>query len=109
MFFPLSLENKAPGVMKPGHVFTIEPMINAGSWRDQLWPDNWTAVTEVSNAAEEKKEKSHFASSGRKALSAIWTHNSDHRDGLRSTHKTSGLSGERRRGRKRALFSYQLF
>lgn len=22
--------NKAPGVMKPGHVFTIEPMINAG-------------------------------------------------------------------------------
>ena len=32
--------------MKVGHVFTIEPMINAGSWRDTLWPDDWTAVTE---------------------------------------------------------------
>lgn len=31
--------------MKPGHCFTIEPMICEGSWRDELWPDNWTAVT----------------------------------------------------------------
>jgi methionyl aminopeptidase len=31
--------------MKPGHVFTIEPMINAsGSGQDVTWPDNWTAV-----------------------------------------------------------------
>ncbi|XP_018653127.1 methionyl aminopeptidase 1 (M24 family) [Schistosoma mansoni] len=37
--------NKAVGVMKPGHCFTIEPMINQGDWRDELWPDNWTAVT----------------------------------------------------------------
>ena len=58
------LENKAIGVMKPGHSFTIEPMINAGMitesivfssstifsspgiWRDILWNDNWTSVTE---------------------------------------------------------------
>ncbi|CAF5051348.1 unnamed protein product, partial [Rotaria socialis] len=32
--------------MKPGHAFTIEPMINAGTWRDVLWNDNWTSVTE---------------------------------------------------------------
>lgn len=38
-------ENKAVGVMKPGHCFTIEPMINEGSWRDEQWPDHWTAVT----------------------------------------------------------------
>ncbi|CAG8526840.1 944_t:CDS:10 [Paraglomus occultum] len=38
-------KNKAVGIMKPGHVFTIEPMINLGTWKDQLWPDNWTAVT----------------------------------------------------------------
>jgi len=38
-------KNKAVGVMKPGMIFTIEPMINAGSWKDKLWPDNWTAVT----------------------------------------------------------------
>jgi methionyl aminopeptidase len=31
--------------MKAGHVFTIEPMINAGVHKDILWPDDWTAVT----------------------------------------------------------------
>jgi len=42
---PHYAKNKAIGVMKPGHVFTIEPMINAGSWKDVLWPDDWTSVT----------------------------------------------------------------
>merc|ERR1712063_7947 len=42
---PHYAKNKAIGMMKPGHVFTIEPMINMGSWHDSLWPDNWTAVT----------------------------------------------------------------
>ena len=42
---PHYARNKAVGVMKPGHCFTIEPMINAGTWQDKLWPDNWTAVT----------------------------------------------------------------
>ncbi|KAJ2355233.1 Methionine aminopeptidase 1, partial [Coemansia sp. RSA 2618] len=37
--------NRAIGVMKPGHVFTIEPMINAGAYEDQTWRDGWTAVT----------------------------------------------------------------
>ncbi|KAJ1556640.1 Methionine aminopeptidase 1, partial [Cladochytrium tenue] len=37
--------NKAVGVMRPGHVFTIEPMINEGEWRDVQWPDNWTITT----------------------------------------------------------------
>ena len=52
--------------MKPGHAFTIEPMISEGKdsgvskrkdvlnqkalsisgvWTDTTWPDNWTAVT----------------------------------------------------------------
>lgn len=38
-------QNKAVGVMKPGHIFTIEPMINEGRWQDNLWPDDWTATT----------------------------------------------------------------
>lgn len=38
-------KNRAVGIIRPGHVFTIEPMINAGSWHDTLWPDDWTAVT----------------------------------------------------------------
>eukprot|EP01130_Rhizamoeba_saxonica_P003774 TRINITY_DN1567_c0_g1_i1.p1 TRINITY_DN1567_c0_g1~~TRINITY_DN1567_c0_g1_i1.p1 ORF type:complete len:372 (-),score=72.22 TRINITY_DN1567_c0_g1_i1:896-2011(-) len=37
--------NRGRGVMKPGHVFTIEPMINRGNWRDKLWPDDWTSAT----------------------------------------------------------------
>ncbi|XP_046615438.1 methionine aminopeptidase 1 [Neodiprion virginianus] len=42
---PHYAKNKAVGVMKPGHCFTIEPMISQGSWRDEMWPDNWTVVT----------------------------------------------------------------
>ncbi|XP_033330043.1 methionine aminopeptidase 1 [Megalopta genalis] len=42
---PHYAKNKAVGVMKPGHCFTIEPMISHGTWRDETWPDKWTAVT----------------------------------------------------------------
>ncbi|KMQ89629.1 methionine aminopeptidase 1-like protein [Lasius niger] len=42
---PHYAKNKAVGVMKPGHCFTIEPMISQGTWKDETWPDNWTAVT----------------------------------------------------------------
>jgi len=38
-------KNKAVGVLRPGMIFTIEPMINAGTWRDETWPDKWTSVT----------------------------------------------------------------
>lgn len=41
---PHYAKNKAVGVMKVGHVFTIEPMINEGTWHDMQWPDAWTAV-----------------------------------------------------------------
>lgn len=37
--------NKAVGMCREGMTFTIEPMINMGTWRDEIWPDNWTAVT----------------------------------------------------------------
>ncbi|KAF1328376.1 Methionine aminopeptidase, type i, partial [Globisporangium splendens] len=42
---PHYAKNKAVGIMKPGHIFTIEPMINVGTWRDKMWPDEWTVVT----------------------------------------------------------------
>ncbi|VDM50504.1 unnamed protein product [Toxocara canis] len=42
---PHYAKNKAIGVMKAGNTFTIEPMINAGSFNDERWPDGWTAVT----------------------------------------------------------------
>eukprot|EP00796_Vickermania_ingenoplastis_P004089 gene4090-2937_t len=37
--------NKSPGIIMPGHVFTIEPMINLGTWKDVTWPDKWTSST----------------------------------------------------------------
>lgn len=39
-------KNKAIGIMKTGHVFTVEPMLNSGpKGADKTWPDGWTAVT----------------------------------------------------------------
>ena len=38
--------NKAQHFMKPGHVFTIEPMINIGTWKDVTWNDKWTSTTQ---------------------------------------------------------------
>jgi methionyl aminopeptidase len=38
-------KNKTVGIMRPGHIFTIEPMINQGSWKDVTWLDDWTAST----------------------------------------------------------------
>ena len=32
------------GIMKVGHVFTIEPMINQGVYDIKVWPDKWTVV-----------------------------------------------------------------
>ena len=38
--------NKALGIMKPGNIFTIEPMINEGTYKNVKWNDEWTVVTE---------------------------------------------------------------
>ena len=32
-------------VCKPGMTFTVEPMINQGTWKHDSWDDHWTAVT----------------------------------------------------------------
>ncbi|WFD42023.1 methionyl aminopeptidase [Malassezia psittaci] len=48
---------KSYGIMQPGHIFTIEPMVNLGDCgKDMEWPDNWTITTKdgaLSAAAEE--------------------------------------------------------
>jgi methionyl aminopeptidase len=44
--FPHYYTPQARTVMEPGMVFTIEPMITAGSHREVVWDDGWTAVTE---------------------------------------------------------------
>lgn len=40
-----SFDPKLKTILKPGMVFTIEPMINLGSYDCSIWRDNWTAVT----------------------------------------------------------------
>lgn len=42
---PHYANNKGAGSMQASHVFTIEPMINLGTWEDTIWPDRWTAPT----------------------------------------------------------------
>ena len=44
-FIPHYANNKAVGFMKPGHIFTIEPMVNQGTWKDITWNDQWTSTT----------------------------------------------------------------
>jgi len=39
-------KNKAVGVAKKGMCFSIEPMVNLGTWRDKTWPDQWTSATQ---------------------------------------------------------------
>lgn len=38
-------EPEATLVLEPGMTFTIEPMLNLGTWRHVMWDDGWTAVT----------------------------------------------------------------
>lgn len=42
---PHYANNKAVGTAKEGMCFTIEPMINLGSYKDKTWPDEWTSTT----------------------------------------------------------------
>ena len=32
-------------VIKPGMVFTIEPMLTLGTYEWEMWPDGWTVTT----------------------------------------------------------------
>jgi methionyl aminopeptidase len=38
-------KNRAIGVVKAGQVFSIEPMINSGTYHEFLWADNWSSST----------------------------------------------------------------
>lgn len=41
----LHYPNQRQGVMKEGMIFTIEPMINIGDYRERILKDGWTAIT----------------------------------------------------------------
>ncbi|KAJ3031402.1 UNVERIFIED_CONTAM: Methionine aminopeptidase 1 [Siphonaria sp. JEL0065] len=64
-------KNKAVGVMKPGHVFTIEPMISEGTWKDEQWPDRWTAVTQDGKRSAQFEETMVVTETGVEILTRI--------------------------------------
>lgn len=63
-------KNKAKGMMKVGHVFTVEPMINLGVSKDCLWGDNWTAVTEDGKCSSQFEHTVVVTESGLEILTA---------------------------------------
>ena len=67
---PHYAKNKAQGVMVPGHIFTIEPMINQGTWRDQLWRDEWTSVTQDGQRSAQFEHTILITESGNEVLTA---------------------------------------
>jgi methionyl aminopeptidase len=56
--------------MKPGHIFTIEPMINVGTWQDVLWPDDWTSVTKDGKRSAQFEETMLVTETGVDVLTA---------------------------------------
>ena len=61
---------QATGVMKEGMLFTIEPMINAGEWKDVSWPDEWTAVTRDGKRSAQFEHTLLVTADGCEALTA---------------------------------------
>ncbi|KAH6564211.1 methionine aminopeptidase, type I [Batrachochytrium salamandrivorans] len=67
---PHYARNKAVGSMKPGHTFTIEPMISEGVWQDEQWPDGWTAVTRDGKRSAQFEETLLVTETGVEILTA---------------------------------------
>ena len=62
--------NKAVGTMQRGMVFTIEPMVNLGGWKDAMWPDGWTAVTADGSRSAQFEHQIAITDSGAEVLTA---------------------------------------
>ncbi|WAQ89953.1 hypothetical protein PtA15_11A645 [Puccinia triticina] len=67
---PHYAKSKAVGEMKPGMVFTIEPMVNQGVSDEDHWPDNWTAVTKDGKRSAQFEETLLITENGVEVLTA---------------------------------------
>ncbi|KAH9818619.1 peptidase M24, structural domain-containing protein [Melampsora americana] len=67
---PHYARSKTIGEMKPGMVFTIEPMINEGVSDEDHWPDNWTAVTRDGKRSAQFEETLLITTTGVEVLTA---------------------------------------
>lgn len=55
-------------IIQPGTFFTIEPMINAGSYHTELLPDKWTVVTADGNLSAQWEHTVFVTESGCEVL-----------------------------------------
>ncbi len=57
-------------LLQPGLVLAIEPMVNAGTWKTRLMPDNWTVVTEDGSLSAHFEHTVAITDSGTEVLTA---------------------------------------
>ncbi len=70
---PQVLHYGQPGTgmeLKAGMIFTIEPMINAGTWHTKILPDGWTAVTKDHKLSAQWEHTVLVTASGAEVLTA---------------------------------------
>jgi methionyl aminopeptidase len=61
-------------LLRPGMVFTIEPMINAGSFETETLDDGWTVVTKDGRLSAQFEHTVAVTESGREVLSVPSSH-----------------------------------
>ncbi|PWN38723.1 methionine aminopeptidase [Ceraceosorus guamensis] len=66
------ITNKSYGIMQPGHIFTIEPMLNAGlnNHKTKDWPDDWTVTTKDGSRSAAAEETLLITDQGVEVLTA---------------------------------------
>lgn len=67
--FRVDANKKIP--LKPGMIFTIEPMVNLGDWRTKVLGDKWTAVTEDGSLSAQFEHTILVTDTGVEVLTAL--------------------------------------
>ncbi|MPY94561.1 MAG: type I methionyl aminopeptidase [Acidimicrobiia bacterium] len=63
--------SQARTAMEEDMVFTIEPMITQGSWREVMWDDGWTAITEDRKLTAQFEHTIRVGASGAEILTLV--------------------------------------
>ena len=58
-------------VLKPGMFFTVEPMVNVGTWQVKILSDGWTAVTRDKQLSAQFEHSVGITETGVRVLHAV--------------------------------------